>query len=58
MDWVQEAIGTVAQHGPWAVFCFWLAYKHFQLQSQTIEVMTAIRTLIEQLDCLKGGGNV
>jgi hypothetical protein len=57
-EWVKEAISVIAQHGPWAIFCFWLAFKHFQLQSQTIEVMTAIRTLIENLECRGGPRNV
>ena len=54
LEWAKEIIGVIAQHGPWAVFCFYLAYKHFQFNSKTIEVMTAVKTLIENLDCQQG----
>jgi hypothetical protein len=54
-EWIKNIVGVIATHGPWAVFCFYITYKHFQLQSRTIEVMTAVKTLIETLECR--GGN-
>lgn len=54
VDWATKVLGVIAQHGPWALFCFYLAYKHFQwerVNAKTVEVMTAIKTLIEHLEC-------
>lgn len=53
MDWEfgKEILGIIATHGPWAVFCFYITWNHFRLQSKTIEVMTAVKTLIENLEC-------
>ena len=56
-DYLKEVLRVVAQHGPWAMFCFYLAWQHFRLSGRTIEVLTAIRTLIENLECQRQGDN-
>jgi len=53
-EYFKIVLGVIGQHGPWALLCFYLVHKHFKLQAETIEVMTAIRTLIQNMDCLKG----
>lgn len=55
MDWdfARSVLATVATHGPWALLCWYLVYQHFRLSAQNIEVMTALKTLIENLECQK-----
>ena len=56
VDWFKQVIGVVAQHGPWAMLAFWLAYniiKRGEAQTQalvqTAEALTALRTHLELL---------
>lgn len=54
MDLVKDMI----KDSPWVALAFYMLFKHFQLHGQTIEVMAAIRTLIENLECRGGKRNV
>lgn len=56
VEWLEQVIGVVAQHGPWAVLAFWLAWqliKRGEAQTaafvQTAEALTALRTHLELL---------
>lgn len=52
---VERIGGVILQHGPWAALSWYVIYKHFKLHERTIEVMTGLKTLIENLECR--GGN-
>lgn len=54
IDWMKEVLSVIAQHGPWAVLSFYCVYNLIKLQRTTIEVLTAVRTLIENLECRSG----
>jgi uncharacterized membrane protein YccF (DUF307 family) len=70
VEWLKDVIAVVAQHGPWAVLAFWLAYMHIKrADAQTValvqsaEALTALKTHLELLTDLirgreSGGGGV
>ena len=56
MDWLQTVMAAIAQHGPWAILAFWLAYMHIKRGEeqtkalvQTAEAITALRVHVEAL---------
>lgn len=55
-EWVKEAIGVFATHGPWALFCLFLAVSliregraNREAHVKSTEVLTRVLVLVESL---------
>jgi hypothetical protein len=60
--WVNDLTQVIVVGGPWAAmslvllaFSGWILWNHFRLNSKTIEAMTAVKTMVEHLECQKRG---
>lgn len=60
-EWLKDGLAVIAQHGPWAVLAFYLAWKSLKTsEAQTeamirvAEALTALKTHIE-VSLPKGG---
>ncbi len=61
LEWIKTVIATIAQHGPWAILAFWLAYMHIKRGEaqtdalvKTAEALTALKSHVEMLVHNKG----
>ncbi len=55
-EWIKEAIGTFATHGPWALFCLFLAVSliregraNREAHIKSTEVLTRLAVLVQSL---------
>lgn len=52
IDWIKEVTGTFATHGPWALFCLYLAWNYIRDARATLEVQKTIAETLTRLATL------